>query len=112
MTLIPYLLVAAFALKLALTGDTYESDARATRKRGLIVAAVAVAYTAFMLYAGGLAYVLLSCVLFAPGTILYAIARRERGSRWFTGGEWVVAALIVVGAAAGVMGLVSGRITL
>jgi arginine:ornithine antiporter/lysine permease len=112
MTLIPYLLVAAFALKLTLTGDTYESDPRPTRKRGLIVAGVAVAYTAFMLYAGGLEYVLLSCVLFAPGTILYAIARREGGSRWFNRGEWLVAAAIVLGAVAGIVGLVSGRITL
>ncbi len=112
MTLVPYFLVAAYALKLALTGDTYEADPRAVRKRALIVACVAVVYTGFMLYAGGLAYVLLACILFAPGTILYAIARRERRSRWFNRGEVLVAAAIVLGAVAGIVGLVSGRITL
>ena len=112
MTLVPYFLVAAYALKLAITGDTYASDSRATWRRALAVATLAVCYTAFMLYTGGMTFVLLSCILFAPGTLLYVIARRERDGQGFSRVEGLVAVAIAIGAFAGVVGLASGRITL
>lgn len=52
MSLIPYLTVAAYALKLALTRETYERDASA-RNRELIIALIATAYAILMLVAGG-----------------------------------------------------------
>ena len=87
-TLIPYVLVAAFALKLAWTGETYERSPR-ERRKDLIVGGLATLYTLFMLYAGGLKYVLLACILFAPGSILFIIARREQGQPLFTSAEWI-----------------------
>lgn len=52
MSLIPYLLVAAFALKLALTRETYDADPR-RRNRELAISLVATAYAILMLVAGG-----------------------------------------------------------
>jgi arginine:ornithine antiporter / lysine permease len=69
MTLIPYVLVAGYGLKLAQRGETYEK-APDERRSDLIYATIATVYTAFMIYAGGLKFVLLSCILFAPGTLL------------------------------------------
>ena len=54
------------------------------RKRDLIIAGIATIYTIFLLYAGGMKFIVLSAVLYAPGTALYFWARREQGKPVFT----------------------------
>ncbi|MEM5332267.1 amino acid permease, partial [Paraburkholderia sp. JHI2823] len=82
MSLIPYLLVALFGCMNANRGDGY--DLRADeRRRDLIMASIAVIYTAFMIFAGGLKFILLAAVLYAPGTALYFWARREQNKNVF-----------------------------
>ena len=44
------------------------------------------------------------------GTILFVWARREKGLRVFTGGEWIVFAVIAVAAAVGLYQIVTGDI--
>lgn len=110
-TLIPYLLVAAFALKLGWQAEVYDSGS-AEHKRESLIAVLATIYTSFMLVAGGLAYVLLSAIIFAPGTILYILTRLERGERLFEPFEWILFFTIVLGAAIGVYGLWTGVITI
>ncbi|GAB2523454.1 basic amino acid/polyamine antiporter [Microbulbifer agarilyticus] len=112
MTLIPYLLVAGYGLKLALTGETYEADPSGARRRELIVGILATLYTFFMLLAGGLEYALLSCILFAPGTLLFIFARREVNLRIFTGKEILLFSLILIGAIVGIYSLITGAIVL
>ena len=110
-TLIPYLLAAAFAFKLARSGETYE--VRPYERRGdLIRTGLAVAYTIFMLVAGGLKYVLLSAIFFAPGTILFVLARREQHAQVFTPAEWVIFLIVVAAAVFGVYGLATGIFTI
>lgn len=111
MTLVPYLLVAGYAVLLARRGETYEETPRA-RGRDLILAAIAVLYTAFMIFAGGLKFVLLSTVLYAPGTLLYFWARRERGRHVFRPIDWIIFLAAVAGLIVGIHGLASGYITL
>ncbi|GAB1582885.1 basic amino acid/polyamine antiporter [Phyllobacterium phragmitis] len=110
MSLIPYLLVAAYAVLIASRGETYEQHP-AGRRRDLIVAAIAVLYTLFMIIAGGLKFVLLAAVLYAPGTLLYFWARREQGKQVFTPVEWLIFVLAAVGCVIGIHGLVTGSIT-
>jgi arginine:ornithine antiporter/lysine permease len=110
-TLIPYVLVAAFALKLAWIGETYEGAGKGRRK-DLIVGALATFYTLFMLYAGGPRYVLLSAILFAPGSILFIVARREQGRTMFTAVEWALFIIVVIAAIVGTYGLATGTIGL
>ena len=111
-TLIPYFLVAAYGLMLARRGETYELRPE-ERQRDLVLAGIAVLYTVFMLYAGGLKYILLAAILFAPGTILYYIARREQGKPVFDKtGDRVIFGLIVAAALYGVYGLLTGAIAL
>ncbi len=110
-TLIPYLFVAAYGLMLAKRGETYEVRPE-ERRRDVILAACAVAYTVFMIYAGGLKFILLSAVLFAPGTVLYFIARREQGKPVFEkSSDWVTFGAIVATGSYGVYGLATGNIT-
>jgi arginine:ornithine antiporter/lysine permease len=111
-TLIPYFLVAAYGLMIARRGETYEVRPQ-ERQRDLIIAGIAVLYTIFMLWAGGLKYILLAAILFAPGTILYYIARREQGKPVFgSTSDWGLFAVIVLAALYGVYGLATGAIAL
>jgi arginine:ornithine antiporter/lysine permease len=111
-SLIPYLFVAAYGLMIARRGETYEVRPE-ERKRDLVLAGIAVAYTIFMLYAGGLRYILLAAILFAPGTVLYYIARREQGKPVFDRtSDWVVFGVILAAALYGVYGLATGAIAL
>ena len=78
MTRLPNLLVAAYGLKLAWTGQTYAGEARA-RSKDRVIGALATLYAAAMLLAGGARFLLLAALLYAPGTLLYFAARREQG---------------------------------
>jgi arginine:ornithine antiporter/lysine permease len=111
LTLVPYFLVAAYGLKIAVTRDSYEVRDRA-RERHLIVGVVASVYTLFLIYTAGMKFLLLSCVVYAPGTFLYVKARRENGVRVFGRAEQLLCGALVAGAIAGVVGLASGGITI
>ncbi|MFK0291788.1 basic amino acid/polyamine antiporter [Streptomyces sp. NPDC090442] len=111
LSLIPYLLAAGYALKIAL----YRGPG-ATRREGttreLVTAALATAYTAFLLYAAGLKFVLVSFIVYAPATVLFVMARREQGRILFTSRELVIFAVSVVGAVVGILAIAAGWIEL
>lgn len=102
LTLIPFLLAAGFAVKIARAGPG--SD--------LLVAALATVYTAFLLYAAGLKYLLVSFIIYAPATILFVMARREQGRRLFSPRELVILAVSIAGAILGIVALALGWISL
>ncbi|WP_269291114.1 basic amino acid/polyamine antiporter [Vibrio cholerae] len=94
MILVPYFLVGAFTLKLALE----------QRDRGklLLIGFGATAYGLWLLYASGLHYLMLSTLLYVPGFAFYLKAKREQGVKAFCGREMVGAStllLFAVGAA-------------
>jgi arginine:ornithine antiporter/lysine permease len=111
LSLVPYLLAAAYALKLGVTGETYDTQPDSRGKQALI-AGVATFYTAFLLFAAGIKFLLLSFIIYAPGTILFFMARREQGKRVFTAPEMLLFVISIVGAIVGVVGLVQGWITI
>ncbi|WP_181311194.1 basic amino acid/polyamine antiporter [Nocardioides campestrisoli] len=106
--LVPYFLVAAYALKLAVTGETYGPRDAGLRRRELVVSVLAVGFAIFMLYAAGPAYLVLNCLIYAPGTVLYRRARRERGEPVFTRPELVGCLALWGSAAIGVVALAAG----
>ncbi|MBB5457934.1 arginine:ornithine antiporter/lysine permease [Paraburkholderia sp. CI2] len=111
MSLIPYLFVAVFGCMNANRGDGY--DVRADeRRRDFIMAAIASIYTVFMIWAGGLKFILLSAVLYAPGTALYIWARREQNKNVFIVSDWIIFIVAIIGAIIGIYGLVTGRIAI
>ncbi|MFD7060039.1 basic amino acid/polyamine antiporter [Streptomyces sp. NPDC059906] len=111
LSLIPYLLAAAFAVRIGSRDDPRTAGGR-TSRRELAVGVVATLYTAFLLYAAGLKFVLVSFVVYAPATVLFVMARREQGRRLFSPGELVVLAVSATGAAVGLLALVAGWISL
>ncbi|MFJ7796633.1 arginine-ornithine antiporter [Pseudomonas sp. NPDC096950] len=111
MILVPYLWSAAYALLLAVRGESYE-NALAERKKDLIIGGIAVIYAVWLLYAGGIKYLLLSALLYAPGAILFAKAKIEVGKPVFTTVEKLIFAAVVVGALVAAYGLYDGFLTL
>ncbi|MFJ8929844.1 MULTISPECIES: basic amino acid/polyamine antiporter [unclassified Streptomyces] len=111
LSLIPYLLAAAFAAKIGMRPDPLTAGGR-TSNRELTIAWVAVIYTAFLLYAAGLKFVLVSLIFYAPATILFVMARREQGRRLFSPREFVILAVSVIGAVIGIVALAAGWISL
>jgi arginine:ornithine antiporter/lysine permease len=81
MTLIPYFLVAAYGLKLAHLGETYQAGERA-RVNDWIRSALATIYAVCMIFAGGSKFLLLSATLYAPGTLLFYLASANARSRF------------------------------
>ncbi|SRX80307.1 arginine:ornithine antiporter, APA family [Thiocystis violascens DSM 198] [Mycolicibacterium parafortuitum] len=108
LSLIPYLLAAAYALKLTVTRETY--DDRRSLRADMVIAGVATAYTVFLVFAAGLDKLLLSCLLYAPAAALYVKARRERGLRVFRPAEAALFGAVVLGAVAAVVSLLTGSI--
>jgi arginine:ornithine antiporter / lysine permease len=104
LSLIPFLLAAAYAFKLAVT----EPNPR----RELVVGALATFYTAFLLYAAGPKFILLSFIIYAPATVLFVMARREQGRQLFTRAELIILVISVAGAIAGIVALATGAITI
>jgi arginine:ornithine antiporter / lysine permease len=111
LTLFPFLLAAAYALKLALTRETYTEQPRGW-SRELVVGALATVYTAFLLFAAGPKFMLVSLIIYAPASILFVISRREQGRRLFSPGELVILAISILGAIAGVVALATGVISI
>src|SRR5262245_28438297 len=111
MSLIPYFLSALYLLKLLFARETYDTDP-AGYNRDMVVAALATIYTVFLLVAAGMKFMLLGLIIYAPGTILYYMTRRELGKQLFSPAEWLLFAVAVVGAIVGIHGLVTGYITI
>lgn len=111
LTLIPFLLAAAYALQIGVRGESYENAPRG-RGKELVFAALATIYTAFLIVAAGLEFLLLSFVIYAPGTILFVLTRREQGRKVFSPAELVLFILAVVLAVLGIVGLATGLITI
>ncbi|WP_145570886.1 amino acid permease [Yersinia bercovieri] len=111
LTLIPYLLVGAYGLKLAWTGETYETN-KVGHRKDLIFALIATFYSALMIYAGGMKYLLLSAIIYGPGTILYLIAKREQQQKAFNSYERVLFIVLIVAAVAAIYSIATGIITI
>jgi arginine:ornithine antiporter/lysine permease len=88
MILVPYLLVALFQLK--------ESLRDKKKKVGqILLGLLATVFAIYMLYAGGVEYLLLMTLLYAAGIGLYIWMQREQHEKLFKPYEAVMAVIIV-----------------
>jgi arginine:ornithine antiporter / lysine permease len=111
MTLIPYVLVAAYALKLTIKRETYAADDKAL-SGDMKIAGIATLYALFMLFSGGFKHILLACILFAPGSLMYILARREQGQIIFNPAEKGLFVATTIGAIVGIFALATGQIAI
>lgn len=111
MILVPYFWSSAYAVLLAVRGETYE-NADGERNKDLLIALVSTLYAVWLVYAAGIQYLLLSALLYAPGAILFAKAKHELGQAIFTGIEKLIFAAVLIGAAIAAYGLYDGFLSL
>jgi arginine:ornithine antiporter/lysine permease len=109
MILLPYLFSAVYGLILA---ARREGAAGTFKGADLPVATFASVYCVWLLYAAGPKYLMLSALLYAPGALVYRMARREQGKTVFAGAEWVVCAVLCAAALLAAYLLASGGLTL
>lgn len=111
MILVPYFWSSAYAVLLAVRGETYE-QANGERNKDLLIAGISTLYAVWLVYAAGVQYLLLSALLYAPGAILFAKAKHELGQPIFTGVEKIIFVAVLIGAAIAAYGLYDGFLTL
>jgi arginine:ornithine antiporter/lysine permease len=76
------------------------------------IAAVATLYSLFMLFSGGFKHILLACILFAPGSIMFILAQREQGKTVFNPAEKGLFVATSIGAVIGIFALITGQIAI
>jgi arginine:ornithine antiporter/lysine permease len=78
----------------------------------MVIAGIAVLYTGFLVYAAGMQFLVLSAILYGPGTVLYFWTRHEQKKKLFGPIDWgiflVTAALCILG----IRWLATGYITI
>ena len=87
MILLPYLFSALYGVVLALRHEGTPGTQRAT---DLPITVLATVYCAWLLYAAGPKYLLLSSLLYAPGALVFIWAKRAQRLPVFRGFEWIV----------------------
>jgi arginine:ornithine antiporter/lysine permease len=107
--LLPYLWSAAYQVLLAVRGETYESGPG--RMRDAIIGSVGLAYAIWLVYAGGLEYLLIAAVFYLAGTGLYLWARRESRLPAFTKPEWGVFAVITLASVVALSLMATGNLS-
>lgn len=108
LSLAPFALASAYALKIAWLRDGYETLSSGTRTRELAIAVVSTGYTMFLIWAAGYTFLFLACILLAPATVLYILARREQKATVFTTPGLVVFCLVLAFAVVGIVLLARG----
>ena len=111
--IVPYALSAFYCLKVPYKGEgmTELSPIKKITVWGYSI--IGSLYGIWMLYAGGLTHLLISALLYAPGTILYAMARRETGDKVFPKAiDKIAFVLLITMAIVSIYLLASGRISI
>ena len=111
--IVPYALSAFYCLKITAKGEGMSNLSSSGKSAVWLYSVIGSLYGIWMLYAGGITYLLISAVLYAPGTILYVIARKETGSKIFPETIDKIAFLLLAAmTAVSLYLLVSGRISI
>ncbi|WP_026694003.1 arginine-ornithine antiporter [Peribacillus kribbensis] len=104
--LLPYLFSALYQIK-----HSWQHKSK-NRIWNLLLGIIAAAYSVWLIYAGGLGYLLLTILLYLPGMLIYSAAQKQKQQKLFKGYEpWVAATILVVSVVAIIM-LIRGEISI
>jgi arginine:ornithine antiporter/lysine permease len=112
LALAPFALASAYALKIAWQRDGYDTESSDKRTRELVIAAISTVYTLFLIWAAGYLFLFLACILLAPATALYFVARKEQNAKVFTTAGLVVFLIVLAFALVGAVLLATGAVQL
>ena len=102
--LVPYIFSGAYAALLAIRGEA------GAKTQDLVIGAVATIYGIWLVYAAGPSYLFMCAILYAPGILVYWIARRQAEARIFHPAESVIAVLLVIAGVAAAWLMYTGAI--
>lgn len=113
MNLIPYLLVAMYCMKLTSSSDkAYGIEDINQKKFDFFCGTFATIYSAWLIYAGGLKFLLLSSIIYGLGAILFIMTKLEMSKKIFTFNEFILFIITNIGAVIAVYGLMKGFISI
>jgi len=107
--LLPYLWSAAYQVLLAVRGETYDNGGG--RTRDLVIGGIALIYAVWLVYAGGVEYLLTGALFYFIGSVLYIWARKERKLPLFTTAEWAIFAVVALAAVWAIIAIKNGDLT-
>ncbi len=107
--LLPYLWSAAYQVLLAVRGETYE-DGKG-RNRDMLIGGIALVYAIWLVYAGGVEYLLTGALFYFIGTVLFVWARKEKNLPLFSKAEWVIFGVVALTAVAALVMIVNGDLS-
>ncbi len=112
MIMVPYLLSAAYYLKISIKGECFGLNSGVSLTSARIFGMIGTIYGIWMLYSGGLDYLLITTVLYAPGIIVFALGKREKGLPIFANrGELILALVIVALALLSIIMIAVGKLS-
>lgn len=106
--LIPYALTTLYQIKVAVQ----EKRNTPGRVFNIVVGILATIYGGWLIYAAGLDYLLLTCIIYGLGAIFYGGYRLLTGKKPFTVAELFIAALFIIGAIYAIQQLAAGKISI
>lgn len=74
----PYIFSALYCLQITMKGEGLEHASTAEKSKAWIFAIIGTVYGAWLLYASGITYILISALLYGPGTLLYIYTRKQQ----------------------------------
>lgn len=111
MILVPYLLSALYFLKISIKKDTFEGDSTRTIMWNRVLGIVASLYGLWLIYSSGFTYLLITAILYAPGTIVYIKSKKEQGQPYFNNlRDKVILTAVVVLAIGSLVLIINGTI--
>ena len=111
MIMLPYLLSAAFYFKCGLTGRGLGNEGGYGNAK--LFGLLGTIYGLWMIYGGGLSYLLVTTVLYTPGLLIYHFTKKEKGLPTFNQSyEKLLAIAISILGVISLFMLITGRIVL
>ena len=100
MILLPYLLSAAYFAKVAFKEpEAFKGHLSGPILWWRILGCVGVVYSLFLSWAAGVLGVILMCLLYVPGIIMYIWGKKERGEKYFQSTLDKVVLVVIIAAA-------------
>ena len=107
----PYALSGLYLLKITISGESTRGLEGGQRMIAWVVAVLGSVYGLWLLYVSGVTYILISALLYAPGTFLYYWSRKERNLPIFPKTEDKISfAVVAVAFAASIFMIANGSI--
>lgn len=96
MIMIPYLLSSLYYAKITFKKDGFNLSTNSQLNRQRIIGVIGSLYGLWLIYAGGLEYLLITAILYAPGILVYIKGKKEKKEKIFNSKLDIIIASVVI----------------